>query len=253
MLSFAAIFKLKVQNIAFFAVAPTLMSQYCYQSSINERVDYLWKIHQNRVKKGLGGTATKTGLYEQDAHVGDRAFRANTGLHISMDSIVSGVVDKPMFDNPFKRFHQSLADYGHDHGNLDDVNMYETHNYERIKATQPKDGSTVGTTTLAPTQDNDEKLVFYDVQGESLYSNPPDPNVPLVDHGLDELTPWAWRKTNFNQKVISNPFIKDPWKAMQLHNAPWWGKKLQAPVFFTEEKYQKFFEQWEDRKGLAEI
>ena len=27
----AAMFKLKAQNVAFFAIAPTLMSKYCYQ------------------------------------------------------------------------------------------------------------------------------------------------------------------------------------------------------------------------------
>ena len=43
-----AIFKLKVQNIAFFAVAPTLLSKYCYQQSIEDRIDNLWRIHLNR-------------------------------------------------------------------------------------------------------------------------------------------------------------------------------------------------------------
>jgi hypothetical protein len=30
------------------------------------------------------------------------------------------------------------------------------------------------------------KLYFYDVQGESVYTNPPDTNLPVIDHGLDE-------------------------------------------------------------------
>lgn len=49
-------FKLKLQNIAFFALAPSLISRYAYQEAINDRIDNLWRIHQNREKKGLGGS-----------------------------------------------------------------------------------------------------------------------------------------------------------------------------------------------------
>ena len=43
-------FKLKLQNVAFWAVVPTLLSRYSYQQSIDERVDNLWRIHENRQK-----------------------------------------------------------------------------------------------------------------------------------------------------------------------------------------------------------
>ena len=82
-----------------------------------------------------------------------------------------------------------------------------------MKQSMPKDGKTVGTTTLIPTMDTDEKLIFYDTQGESLYTNPPDPNIPFVDHGLDEEAIWNFRKTNYNQQVVSNPYVKDLWGA----------------------------------------
>lgn len=108
----------------------------------------------------------------------------------------------------------------------------------------PKEGSTVGTTTLIPTADTDEKLVFYDTQGESLYTNPPDPNVPVIDHGLDEEKIWAFRKTNYNQDVIYNPYTRDMWSASYEHNAPWWGLKLSTPAFYKDAKYAKFFKQY---------
>ena len=41
-------------------------------------------------------------------------------------------------------------------------------------------------------EDNDEKFEFYDIQGESLYSNPPEPTWITVDHGLDEDEIWAF-------------------------------------------------------------
>ena len=103
-------FKLKVQNVAFWAIAPSLFSQYCYQQAISDRVDNLWRIHKNREGKGMGGSAQASGVYEEDEHVGDRAFRINNGLHLSMDSIVSGLKGQAVHNNPFTRFHQSLQE-----------------------------------------------------------------------------------------------------------------------------------------------
>mmetsp|Transcript_24381 Transcript_24381/g.30268 ORF Transcript_24381/g.30268 Transcript_24381/m.30268 type:complete len:129 (+) Transcript_24381:13-399(+) len=62
-------FKLKLHNVAFWAVGPSLLSRYCYQQSIDERVDVLWRIHENREKQGLGGTRNPLNLYEDDEHV----------------------------------------------------------------------------------------------------------------------------------------------------------------------------------------
>ena len=148
---------------------------------------------------------------------------------------------------PFTRFHQTLADYAHEHDNMDDEKLYKYDNFERLKPLMPKKGSTVGTTTIIPTQDTDEKLVFFDTQGESLYTNPPDPNVPVIDHGLDEEKPWAFRKTNYNQAVIYNAFTRDPWSALKERTAPWWGQKLAAPAFYRDAKYAKFLTQWATR------
>ena len=89
-----------------------LLSKFCYQQSINERVDILWRIHQNREKQGLGGTKTSRNVYDSDEqHTQDRGFRINNGLHFSMNSIVTGRIEKPMQNNPFTRFHQSIEDY----------------------------------------------------------------------------------------------------------------------------------------------
>ena len=62
-----AIFKLKAQNVAFFALAPYFFSKYCYQQAICDRVDNLWRIHQNRERKGLGGTNNSMQMYEEGA------------------------------------------------------------------------------------------------------------------------------------------------------------------------------------------
>ena len=136
---------------------------------------------------------------------------------------------------------------------MDDFKMYETDNFERMKPLMPKKGSTVGTTSIIPVPDTDEKLIYYDTQGESLYSNPPDPNVPVVDHGLDELNIWSFRKTNYNQIVINNQWAKDPWGAIKEHHAPWWGEKLSTPAFYKPEKFNKFLKQYAIRLDFENL
>lgn len=101
--------------------------------------------------------------------------------------------------------------------------------------------------------DTDEKLIFYDTQGESLYSNPPDPNVPVVDHGLDELSIWSFRKTNYNQKTIYNAYTRDVFSAFKEHNAPWWGIKLSTPAFYKREKLTKFLNQYAIRLDFESL
>jgi hypothetical protein len=49
---FAALFKLKAQNVIFWLVAPSLAAKALLNSQIDERIDNLWKIHTNRVDRG---------------------------------------------------------------------------------------------------------------------------------------------------------------------------------------------------------
>ena len=174
----------------------------------------------------------------------------NTGASVPFESLINQQLDEHVFDNPFTRFHQSIQDYGHDHHNIDDINMFKTDNFERLKPLMPKEESVVGTTTLIPTADTDEKFIPADTQGENLFTNPPDPNQPFVDHGIDEETIWAFRKTNYNQSVVHNAYTRDAWSAIQEHNAPWWGIKLGTPAFFKENKMPKFLEQYNQRLGF---
>lgn len=60
---FIAIFKLKAQNVLFWLFAPTFASKYCYDAHIHDRIDNLWRIHMNRVDKGLDGTYKEHGIY----------------------------------------------------------------------------------------------------------------------------------------------------------------------------------------------
>jgi len=101
--------------------------------------------------------------------------------------------------------------------------------------------------------DNDETLKFYDIQGESLYTNPPSNNNPVIDHGCDEDEVWAWRLSGYNQWAVINQYTRQSFWTSRHSHAPFWGKKMIAPAFFKEDKIPKYLEQWNVRLGLEEI
>lgn len=116
-------------------------------------------------------------------------------------------------DMPFTRMHKSIEDYPSHLYDWDDKNLYETDTYERHKPFLAKKEHIEGHTTTIPMDDNDELLHFYDIQGESIYTNPPDPNMPLIDHGLDEDNVWAFKITGYNQRAVSNIYKSDIYAA----------------------------------------
>jgi hypothetical protein len=135
---------------------------------------------------------------------------------------------------------KTLEEYPDFLDDIDDISMIEYDQYERFKPFQPKKGSTVGEAPIIPMEDNDMKSFFYDIQGESIYTNPPDTNIPSVDHGLDEDHIWVFPRTAYNQFVVKNQYLKSPWSASTNLVQPHWGQKLMLPTFYKEEKMDKF-------------
>jgi hypothetical protein len=170
---------------------------------------------------------------------------------MSMGNIIGGYTDKNYLDNPFQRFNISLEQYPSFLEDIDDIGFLEYDNFERMKTFDPK--SFAGETPAIPTEDNDTKFQFYDVQGESLYTNPPDPNSPTIDHGLEEEQIWAFNVTGYNQVVIKNQYSRNLWEATKQTHVPFWGQKLLTPAFYKDEKYEKFLRQWKLRLGLESI
>jgi hypothetical protein len=117
--------------VVFWLIAPTAVSKYYYDSHIHERVDNMWRIHCNRVNKGLGGTYKENGLYVDKMQ--DSNFQINNGIHLRMDSIISGILEKPYLDNPFQRFHESIEQYPDFLDDINDVSFMEYDNWERLK------------------------------------------------------------------------------------------------------------------------
>ncbi len=235
----------------FWLLAPTVASKYYYDCHIHERIDNIWRIHANRVDKGLDGTYKPSGVYNDKMQ--DFNHQINNGVHMRLDSIIHGIVEQPYLDNPFQRFHENIEKYPDFHDDIDDVSFFEYDNWERLKQFDPKEGTTVGDTQVIPMEDNDQKLYFYDVQGESPYTNPPDSNSPVIDHGLDELPVWAFNVTGYNQNTVKNQYINNLWDSTKETHAPFWGPKLFTPAFYKEEKLPTFNRQWIRRLGLETI
>ena len=248
-----AIFKLKVQNVAFWALAPSMYFNYAYSQEQDSRVSNLWRIHENRVKRGKEGTVKKTGNYTVQDHVGDRGLPFNIGVQYRMDQITEGVKPTQFFSNTFTRFNEQIEKYPDELFNADDHDFFTTDNFERMKHFAPKEGKTVGLTRVIPFQDTDEKYIHYDLQGESMYTNPPDPNKPAVDHKHDEQHIWNWQKTIMNQNVIKNTYSSDFQSIFKRSHAPWWGKKLIAPSWYNKESYTKFLKQWQIRREFEAL
>lgn len=82
--------------------------------------------------------------------------------------------------------------------------MVEYPKYDRLKKFEAKKGSTVSDWYVHNYEDNDTKLQFVNVQGESIYTNPPDPNIVPIDHRLEEDSIWNFTLDSLNQKIVNN-------------------------------------------------
>lgn len=84
--------------------------------------------------------------------------------------------------------------------------MQETDTFERLKKYTPDNKKVIGLSSVIPREDNDEKFEYYDIQGESMYTNPPNPNHVTIDHALDEEHIWSFGRTLFNQFRVDNTY-----------------------------------------------
>lgn len=216
-------FKLTALNSVLLLVGPTLLAKQAFNKKIDERIANMWRVHKNRVDKGLGGTWDPAGYHEsmkQDFTM----VMTNASIHV--DTLTDGVIFDHHIDNPFIRWHKSFEEYSSFLGDMDDFSMHEHDELERFKKFKPDPKKTIGTTTLIPREDNDEKFEFWDMQGESVFSNPPNPNFITVDHGLDEDSIWAFPKTMYNQDRVKNTYTNPATRAFHMSFAPMWGQKL---------------------------
>jgi hypothetical protein len=137
---------------------------------------------------------------------------------------------------PFTRFNEDVEKYPDFIGDIDDVYNKSYEHFDRFKYFDPKKGSTVGQHFWLPKTDDDTKLVWGDNDGDTPFSDPPDPNMPAVDHGLDEDNLWNFNRTPYNQALIKNKWKLDYNDAKTDTHLPPWSEKLKVPTWYTDEK-----------------
>jgi len=237
-------------NTALLLIGPTFMAKQAFNANIDKRIENMWRVHRNRVDKGMGGTYHPSGFHEsmdQDKNmVVPNAF-------LRVEQLYEGNIIEPYLSNPFLRWHKSFGNYPSFFSDMDDYPMHKTDDFERMKKLRPKKGSTVGISQMIPREDTDEKLEYYDIQGESVYSNPPNPNWPVIDHSLDEEFIWAFPKNLYNEKIVKNAWMNPNNTQYLKSTAPFWGEKMSTPAFYKREKMPKFMRHWSHRAGLEAL
>lgn len=190
------------------ALVPSIYFRRMADHQVDEKVTELWRVHRSRENQGLIAN-TKDNMWAQNHRQGE-VIQWNMSRHTSLHQLMTGIKEDMTLQAPWTRMHKSYDDYPSMLSTIDDVPLHQTDTFERHKPFIPKPEHVVGTTTNSPMDDDDEKLHFYDIQGESCLSNPPNPNYPLIDHGLEEDEVWAFKLTGYNQREVRNKWVEDP-------------------------------------------
>lgn len=164
------LFKLKPVNVAAAVFLPTLIATQATSADVEKRIENMWRVHRNRTDRGLGATYKTNGVNES-ANQGHNFIVPN--VNISSEMLFEGALPNFWNMNPFIRHHENIFQYSGHLYDIEDHPKIHFDNFERLKKFAPKKKSTIGVTKIIPQQDNDEAWEYYDIQGESLYSNPP--------------------------------------------------------------------------------
>ena len=245
-----AFFKLNPQNVLFWVIAPSLYTRYVYQDDIDKRIKDLWKVHKNRVDRGLGGTYNTTGIHESMELQDSTMLLNNTTL--SFGQIFDGLSVKSRLFNPFTRWHEKYNENPDHLNDIDKISFKKVDHYERIKPYRPSADKVIGEMDVIPRKDDEDEPRGPNLLGMNIFVSDADPNLPVFDHGLDEDRVWVMPKDHFLQDTVVNQYTNGV-KVHEFTNVPMWSQKLIMQTWYTNEKYRKFIRHWDHRKGLEEI
>jgi hypothetical protein len=237
--------------VLFWLLAPTYFSRQLYSQQIEDRVATMWRVHKNRKDRGLGSTYQSNGYHEslelQDSNM---AIPTTT---MAWEQFMDSAEVAPRFVNPFNRWHEAFGKSPAMLGDIDDYTLASIDEFERAKIFKPDASKVMGSTDVNPMEDNDEKYQWYDGQGETIFTPPPDINLPAIDHGLDEDHIWAIERDLMGTPSVVNRYADMAQNPHKVAHAPLWGQKLAMMAFYKSEKMAKFFRHWEHRLGLESL
>jgi hypothetical protein len=154
-----------------------------------------------------------------------------------MMELLMGEVQDGQLDNAFVRWHKDILEYPDHHTDYDDIHMTQSDEFERRKPFKSNSKVIKGETNLITHKDDDEKPPICSVTGENPYTHPLGANKPVIDHGTDEEEIWNFPRNLYNQQIVPNQWLTEFDRQSEKTDAPWWGKKMFAPVFYRDDKF----------------
>lgn len=110
--------------------APFLFSNAWVKYYETNRIHDAWRVHKNRVDKGLGGTYATSGNH----HGKEPDFYKNLSMAKGdIKELITGIKQEAYIASPFMRWHQSYKNYPGNLGYIDDHSLYTHDQFERFK------------------------------------------------------------------------------------------------------------------------
>jgi hypothetical protein len=126
----------------------------------DRRLKDSWRVHRNRMDKGLGGTYSGSGWHDGK----DPDFYKNlTMVTYDIHELVTGEKKNEYFGNPFIRWHKQYKNYSGNLGYIEDYSMQSWDQFERFKKFNPKKEHVEGWTPNNPLGDDEEEYRLFDV------------------------------------------------------------------------------------------
>lgn len=174
-------------------------------------------------------------------------------MNISMFEVLSGSNMSTYLCSPWLRWHHQFENYPDFLSDIDDHAFMITDDFERFKKYRPLKKHIVGTSPIIPREDSDQTIEWFDINGENMFSHPPNPNYITIDHGVDEEHIWAFGKTLHNVEAVKNQYVSAGGQLNVQSFAPFWGHKLSMPAWYRKDKMEKFYRHWNHRLGLESL
>lgn len=245
--------KLKPISALVVILGPTAFAKYLANNDIDADVRNLWRIHKTREENGLGGTFRPSGEYYDKINF--RSVESKMPLQLHLREALLGHKYDSGPDTRAFRTNPDYYDFPSWFNDWDRAPLpTELDNVERLKPFQAKEGTTKFCGPVQPYEDSDSKWQYSTADLDFMHADNPDPaHGPKVDHGVDEKFIWTFNKSGYNQDIIMNKWLKNPFDAATDSHTAIWAEKLICQEWYTNAKWDESVAQRISRIGFDEL
>lgn len=147
------LFKLNPITGALVLLGPTALAKTCMTDDMFYRLDTMWKIHENREEKGLGGSWKPSEKYHDKFHMAGE--QEKYGQITTLHYLFVGSQIETKFNDPFSRWTPDHSEYGFFHEDYEKPITNVVEGFERFdKSVEYKNID--GEWALEPLQDKED-------------------------------------------------------------------------------------------------